>query len=55
MGTSLVDSLKEINIDSSFEYRQKLASVNGIINYKGTSEQNLKLLNLLKEGKLIKA
>ena len=51
-GKSIVDALKEINIDSSYEYRNKLAKLNNINNYKGTVEQNLKLLNLLKEGKL---
>lgn len=54
-GKSIVDALNLINIDSSFEYRKKLATVNGINNYTGTEEQNIKLLNLLKEGKLIKA
>jgi len=51
---SIVDALKSINVDSSFEYRTKIASKNGISNYIGTSTQNLFLLNLLKEGKLIK-
>ena len=51
-GTSIVDALKEINIDSSYENRKELAQINNIENYKGLSEQNTKLLNLLKEGKL---
>lgn len=51
-GTSIVDALKEINIDSSYNYRSKLAKSNNIDNYQGTKEQNIKLLNLLKEGKL---
>jgi len=55
IGTSIVDALNEINIDSSYTYRQKLASVNGISNYTGTYNQNIILLNLLKEGKLLKA
>jgi len=50
---SIVDALKEIEIDSSFEYRSKLALKNGIKNYKGTASQNLKLLKLLKNGKLL--
>ena len=51
-GTSIVDALKEINIDSTYNYRSKLAKLNNINNYQGTTEQNIKLLNLLKEGKL---
>lgn len=54
-GTSIVDALNEINIDSSYNYRSNLAKINKINNYIGTSEQNIKLLTLLKEGKLIKA
>ena len=53
-GVSIVDALKEINIDSSFEYREKLAEKNNIKNYIGTREQNTLLLNLLKQGKLKK-
>lgn len=51
-GTSIVDGLREINVDSSYQYRTKLATLNNITNYKGTKEQNLALLNLLKKGKL---
>ena len=51
---SIVDALKSINVDSSFAYRTRIASANGIKNYIGTSIQNITLLNLLKEGKLIK-
>lgn len=54
-GNSIVDALKEIKVDSSYEYRSKLAAVNKINNYKGSAEQNTKLLNLLKQGKLIAA
>ena len=39
---------------NSYEYRSKIASINGINNYMGTSIQNNQLLKLLKEGKLIK-
>ena len=53
-GVSIVDALNEINVDSSFSYRSKLASKNGINFYIGTSKQNIQLLNLLKQGKLIK-
>lgn len=54
-GTSIVDALNKINIDSSFQYREQLAKVNNITNYKGTAEQNLLMLNKLKQGMLIKA
>lgn len=53
-GNSLVDALKDINVDSSFDYRMKIARKNGINNYKGSSFQNNKLLKLLKKGKLLK-
>lgn len=52
--TSIVDALKSINENSSYEYRSQIASVNNIKNYTGTSVQNSQLLKLLKEGKLIK-
>lgn len=54
-GGSIVDALKSINMNSSFDYRELLAKENGIINYHGSYEQNITLLNLIKEGKLKKA
>ena len=51
-GTSIVDYLKSINEDSSFSNRKKLAEQNGITNYIGTSEQNIKLLNILKNNQI---
>ena len=51
-GNSIVDALNQINIDSSYSYRSILAKINNIDNYRGTAEQNLKMLNLLKKGKL---
>lgn len=53
-GNSIVDALKQINIDSSYLYRSKLASVNGISNYRGSAEQNLLLLDKLRKGQLKK-
>ncbi len=53
-GTSIVTALNQLNINSSFTNREKIASQNGISNYQGTSGQNTKLLNLLKQGKLKK-
>lgn len=51
---TLRDSLEKIGIDSSLEYRRRIAMVNGIKDYKGTAEQNLLMLKLLNEGKLKK-
>ena len=53
-GFSIVDALKSIGANSSYSYRCKIAKANDIINYKGTATQNLKMLSLLKKGKLIK-
>lgn len=52
LGFSIVDALKEINIDSSYQYRSELAKLNGIENYTGTGIQNTNMLNLLKKGQL---
>lgn len=52
--SSIVDALKAINVDSSFNSRKTIATKNGIKNYVGTAEQNTNLLRLLKAGKLIK-
>lgn len=52
--TSIVDALKSINVESIFSNRKKIAIANGIENYLGTSNQNIRLLTLLKNGKLIK-
>ena len=51
-GVSLVDALKQIKIDASFSNRKRIAKNNGISNYSGSYSLNLKLLNLLKQGKL---
>ena len=53
-GLSFVDALKSIGVDSFFNNRKIIAANNGISNYKGTYSQNLKLLKLLKSGKLKK-
>lgn len=52
--TSIVDALKSIKVDSTYANRLKIANKNKISLYIGTSAQNIKLLNLLKEGKLLK-
>lgn len=38
----------------SVNNRKKLANINGIVNYKGSLSQNLKLIALAKSGKLVK-
>lgn len=53
--SSIVDALKSLKINSSRKNREKIAALNGIGNYKGSTSQNTKLLNLLKKGKLIKS
>lgn len=53
-GVSLVEALKKAGISSSYAFRTKIASANGIKNYTGTASQNTTLLDLLKTGKLIK-
>jgi len=51
---SIVTALNRIGVNSSFENRKKIAIKNGIPNYRGTPSQNIKMLKLLKVGKLIK-
>lgn len=51
---SIVLALNSMGITSTYSFRKKIALANGIKNYSGTAEQNIKLLSLLKEGKLIK-
>ena len=52
---SIAQALKSVGVNNSYDYRKKLAVVNGIDNYTGTASQNLKLLDLLKAGKLVRA
>ena len=52
---SIVAALNAIGEESSYTYRSQIAKVNGYpTGYKGTAAQNTALLNLLKQGKLIK-
>lgn len=51
---SIVDGLNEIHENSSLTYRSMIAKINNIRGYVGSADQNMKLLSLLKEGKLIK-
>lgn len=52
--TSIQQALISLGEKGDFNYRSKIAVVNNISNYKGSAEQNIKMLNLLKKGKLIK-
>ena len=52
---SIVDGLRAVGVDSSYSNRSKIAALNGISNYSGTASQNTQMLNLLKQGKLIKS
>ncbi len=45
---SIVNYLKSINVDSSYNNRAKLAKKHGIKNYKGTANQNTQLLKKLR-------
>lgn len=51
-GCSIVEALKLIGVDYSYASRKRIAGVNGIAGYTGTSKQNMELLNRLRAGKL---
>lgn len=53
-GDSFTDALRQIGEDTSLANRQRLARLNGIADYQGTARQNAQLLQLLKQGKLMK-
>lgn len=52
---TITKGLQNIGVDSSYAHREKIAKANNINSYSGTAEQNIKMLKLLKDGKLIKA
>ena len=52
---SIVDALNAVGVNSSYANRKSIAALNGISNYSGTAAQNTQMLNLLKQGKLIKS
>ena len=55
-GTSIVSALAAVGEkDTTFAHRKKIAAANGITGYQGTIAQNLKMVQLIKAGKLIKA
>ena len=54
--TSIISGLAGVGEkDTSYAHRAKIAAANNISNYHGTAAQNLYMLELLKQGKLIKA
>lgn len=53
-GHSIVDGLKSVGSDSSYNYRKSIATVNNIQNYSGKASQNITMLNMLKQGILIR-
>ena len=52
---SIVDALKAVGVSNpSLLFRRRIAKANNIKAYMGTANQNMKMLELLKEGKLKK-
>lgn len=51
---SIAAALSALGEDPSFSYRAQIAAANGIAGYSGTAAQNTSLLQLLKQGKLIR-
>lgn len=51
---SIVTALGALGVDPSFPYRTQIAAANGITDYSGSAAQNTSLLQLLKQGKLIR-
>lgn len=47
---SVVDVLNSMGVDSSFNNRKTIASVNGYSNYRGTESENTALVKLAKQG-----
>ena len=53
-GCSIVDGLKTIGANSSYNYRCAIAARNGIGGYTGKPHENTHMLNLLKQGRLLR-
>lgn len=53
--TSIATALSAVGVNSSYAHRKEIAAANNIANYSGTAAQNTQMLNLLKQGKLVKA
>ena len=54
VGCSIVDELKSIGANSSYNYRCSIAARNGIGGYVGCPAQNTHMLDLLKNGTLLR-
>ena len=52
--TSIVAALKSIKVDSSFDFRKKIAQKNNVKDYTGKAQENTQLLTKLKAGRLRK-
>lgn len=52
--SSIVMALQSLNVDSSYQFRKTIAAANGITGYAGTAAQNIRMLEMLKAGKLLK-
>lgn len=52
--SSIATALNAIGEKNDYNYRKTIAAKNNIANYSGTAAQNTQMLNLLKQGKLIK-
>lgn len=53
--TSIIDALKAVGEkNTSKAHREEIAAANGMPNYTGTAAQNRTMLQLLKDGKLLK-
>lgn len=52
--TSIVNALKSVGANSSYDDRVQIAAANGISGYSGTASQNTQMLSMLKAGTLKK-
>lgn len=51
--STIIGGLRSIGADTSYSYRAKIAARNGITLYVGSTNQNIKMLNMLKQGILL--
>ena len=51
---SIVDALKSVGASSDIDYRKKIAKANGLSKYVGGYADNVKMLRLMRDGKLKK-
>lgn len=52
--TSIATALSAVGVNNSYAHRKEIAAANNIANYSGKASQNTQMLNLLKQGKLVK-